>query len=34
MPLRKRTRASEQAARIQRERQRNQAVIDNNPPPF
>jgi hypothetical protein len=34
MPLRKRTRTAEQTARIQRERQRNQATIDNNPPPF
>jgi hypothetical protein len=34
MPLPKRTRAAEHTARIQRERQRNQAIIDNNPPPF
>jgi hypothetical protein len=34
MPLRKRTRTAEHTARIQRERQRNQATIDNNPPPF
>jgi Domain of unknown function (DUF222) len=34
MPLRKRTRAAEQSARIQRERQHNQAIIDNNPAPF
>ncbi|MDT5388036.1 MAG: hypothetical protein QOE04_1677, partial [Mycobacterium sp.] len=34
MPLRKRTRAAEHTARIHRERQRNQAIIDNNPPPF
>jgi hypothetical protein len=34
MPLRKRTRSAEHTARIQRERQRNQATIDNNPAPF
>jgi hypothetical protein len=34
MPLRKRTRIAEHTARIRRERQRNQATIDNNPPPF
>ncbi|WP_319446224.1 MULTISPECIES: HNH endonuclease signature motif containing protein [unclassified Mycobacterium] len=34
MPLRKRTRSAEHAARIRRERQRNQATIDNNAPPF
>jgi hypothetical protein len=34
MPLRKRTRTAQHTARIQRERQRNQATIDNNPPPF
>ena len=34
MPLRKRTRAAEHTARIRRERQHNQATIDNNPAPF
>jgi Domain of unknown function (DUF222) len=34
MPLRKRTRTAEHTARIKAERQRNQATIDNNPPPF
>jgi hypothetical protein len=34
MPLRTRTRTAEHTARIRRERQRNQATIDNNPPPF
>ncbi|WP_319452608.1 MULTISPECIES: HNH endonuclease signature motif containing protein [unclassified Mycobacterium] len=34
MPLRTRTRAAEHAARIHRERKRNQDAIDNNPPPF
>jgi hypothetical protein len=34
MPLRKRTRSAERAARIQGERQRNQDALDNNPPPF
>jgi len=34
MPLRKLTRAAEHTARIHRERQHNQATIDNNPAPF
>jgi hypothetical protein len=34
MPLRKRTRSAERAARIQGERQRNQDTLDNNPAPF
>jgi hypothetical protein len=34
MPLRTRTRTAEHTARIRHERQRNQATIDNNPPPF
>jgi hypothetical protein len=34
MPLRKRTRSAEHTARIRRERQRNQAAIDDNPPRF
>ena len=34
MPLRKRSRTTEQSARIRRERQRNQHTIDANPAPF
>jgi hypothetical protein len=34
MPLRKHTRSAEHTASIRPERQRNQATIDNNPPPF
>jgi len=33
MPLRIQTRTAEHAARIRRERQRNQAIIDSNSPP-